>query len=349
MADPAPEWLIEHGIGEHRAMLVDGDRVLAARIFWPGELNPGAQVQAILASKRAGAQRGVARTQRGTEILIDHLPKTVTEGASITVAITRAPIAERGRLKQALGRFVDPQTITADSERGIAPDEEPGFRYPMLGVEKARHLPRGQTLDERWDEVWHAASAGQIDFAGGSILVSPTPAMTLIDIDGQGAPRELALAAIPAIAQAVGWFDIAGNIGVDFPTIAAKADRRAVDDALGTALGTALGETLGHWPHERTAMNGFGFVQLVARLEGPSLLHRFATSRVGLCARMALRAGERAQGIGPVLLITVHPALNAKLKPAWIEELARRTGKEVRIKTDPGVALEAPHAQIIQP
>ena len=36
-------------------------------------------------------------------------------------------------------------------------------------------------------------------------------------------------------------------------------------------------------------MNGFGFVQLVARLNGPSLLHRFAISRLGMAARMALR------------------------------------------------------------
>ncbi|MEM7781608.1 MAG: ribonuclease, partial [Pseudomonadota bacterium] len=121
-------------------------------------------------------------------------------------------------------------------------------------------------------------------------------------------------------------------------TLDSKADRRAVDEALADALAD--------WPHERTAMNGFGFVHLVARLEGPSLLHRFATSRVGMCARAALRAGERAEGAGAVLL-TVHPALKAKLKSQWIEELAKRSGKEVRIETDPGLALEAPHAQVM--
>ncbi|MEM6266101.1 MAG: ribonuclease, partial [Pseudomonadota bacterium] len=97
----------------------------------------------------------------------------------------------------------------------------------------------------------------------------------------------------------------------------------------------------------RTAMNGFGLVQLVARLEGPSLLHRFATSRTGLCARFAVRIAERAVGAGPMLLLTIHPALKAKLKPDWLDELARRTGKQLRIETDPALALEAPQAQII--
>ena len=106
-------------------------------------------------------------------------------------------------------------------------------------------------------------------------------------------------------------------------------------------------EYLADWPHERTAMNGFGFVQLVAQLDGPSLLHRFASSRTGMCARMALRIGERAEGHGAVLELRVHPALKAKLKPEWLDELARRTGKQVRIETDPGLALEAPSAQIL--
>jgi len=93
-------------------------------------------------------------------------------------------------------------------------------------------------------------------------------------------------------------------------------------------------------------MNGFGFVQIIARLEGPSLLHRFAASRVGMCARFALRQAEMLEGAGAVL-VTVHPALKAKFRPEWLDELARRMGREVRIGTDPGLALEAPNAQIV--
>jgi Ribonuclease G/E len=192
-----------------------------------------------------------------------------------------------------------------------------------------------------WEDVWHAASSASLDFPAGEILISVTPAMTVIDVDGIGAPRDVALAAVPAIARALRWFELGGNIGIDFPTLAAKTDRRAVDEAIDAALAD--------WPHERTAMNGFGFVQLVARLEGPSLLHRFASARLGAAARMVLRRAELAAdiGTGRALLLTVHPALKAKLKEAWLAELARRTGREVRIETDPGLAIEAAHAQLL--
>jgi hypothetical protein len=313
------EWLVEEGIGERRALLVEGGEVLAARLQWPGELRAGEVRGAQLVRKLAGTRRGIARLENGTEALVDHLPVTATEGTTGEVRITRAPIAERGRLKRAQARWSDgtqaEATTFAAGER-VVRRFEPGL----------------------WEEVWHAASSGSIAFAGGEILCSVTPAMTLIDIDGDHGPRELALAAIPEIARALRWFDLGGNIGIDFPTLEAKADRRAVDAALDGALA--------HWPHERTAMNGFGFVQIVARLEGPSLLHRFATSRVGMCARYALRLAEQVEGAG-VTLVTVHPALKAKIRPEWLEELRRRTGREVRIETDPALALETPHAQIV--
>ncbi len=314
------EWLIEDGIAETRALLVEGEQVLAAQLRWPGELTAGTRVSGQLTAKLKGTRRGVALLESGTEVLVDHLPPDVTEGQMLALVITRAALAERGRLKRAQARVV----------RADTPEAPPTF----VDGRMVHRLPAGL-----WEEVWHAASSASIDFPGGEILVSVTPAMTLIDVDGIGLPREVALAAVPAIARALAWFDIGGNIGIDFPTLAAKADRRAIDEALGAALD--------HWPHERTAMNGFGFVQLVAKLEGPSLLHRFAASRIGMCARLALRVAERAEGHGAVLELRVHPALKAKLKPQWIDELARRTGRAVRIEADPGLALEAPSAQIV--
>lgn len=320
LTDQPGLWLVEEGIGETRALLIENGEVSGARLGWSGELRAGTSAQAQLTSKASGMRRGLAVLDNGTQVLVDHLPRDLTEGAQFSLLVTRAPIAERGRLKRAQGRFVEAPTAktTATPPEGrTVPSFEAGL----------------------WEEVWHAASSGVITFPGGEILCSATPAMTLIDVDGGRAPRDLALAAIPAIAQALRWFEIGGSVGIDFPTLEAKADRLAVDAALATALTD--------WPHERTAMNGFGFVQLVARLEGPSLLHRFASSRVGLCARYALRVAERADGIGPVLLLRVHPALKAKLKPAWIDELARRIGKQVRIESNPGLALEAPNAQIL--
>ena len=314
------EWLIEEGIAETRALLVEGEQVLAARLMWPGELTAGTRCNARLVTKLKGSRRGVALLANGTEALVDHLPPQLTEGQALDLVITRAPLAERGRLKRAQAR--------------VAGTETPPAPAPFPAGRLVRRFPAGL-----WEEVWHTASSGSIEFAGGEILVSVTPAMTLVDVDGIGDPRTVALGAVPAIARALRWFDLGGNMGIDFPTLTTKADRRAVDDALEAALAD--------WPHERTAMNGFGFVQLVTRLEGPSLLHRFATARLGMAARMALRRAElAAEGTGRAVLLRVHPALKPKLKETWLTELAHRTGRELRIETDPGLAIEAAHAQL---
>ena len=311
------EWHVEEGIGECRALLIEGDDVVAARLRWPGELAAGDRFEGRLLRKNG--TRGVAEHPSGREVLVDRLPRDASEGASYRFAVTRAAMTERGRFKLPAARPADQAGPTTGDVFEIG--------------KPVRRLPSGV-----WEEIWHAASSGEIGFAGGSLLFAVTPAMTLIDIDGDLPPRELALAAVPEIARWLPLFDLGGSIGIDFPTIEAKTDRKAVD--------AALEEALADWPHERTAMNGFGFVQLVARLEGPSLLHRFATSRVGLAARMALRRAEIVEGPGATLL-TLHPALKARLKPEWLADLERRTARPVRIEIDPGLAIEAAAAQIV--
>lgn len=259
----------------------------------------------------------------GIELLVDRIPVRLTEGARLALVVTRAAIAERGRFKRAQARVIE----ESESGRSVQAND-----VLVLG-DTVRKLRSGA-----WEDIWHAASSGEVPFDGGSLLFAVTPAMTLIDIDGDLPPRDLALAAVPAIARWLPLFDLGGSIGIDFPTLQAKTDRKAVD--------AALEEALTDFPHERTAMNGFGFVQIVARLEGPSLLHRFATSRVGMAARMALRRAEMVEGPG-VTLLRIHPAIKAKIKPEWITELERRTARPLRIETDPGLAIEAATAQIV--
>lgn len=319
-------WYVEEGIGEERAVRLNGDSIVEARIAWPGELTAGQIEDAVLISRAAGSRRGTARFASGEEALVDRLPPSAAEGAAIRLEVTRPALGERHRRKLARARptSADPRPApTLADQLGAAGND----------VRIVRRFPAGD-----WFDLLSEAFAGEVAFPGGALQFSPTPAMLLVDVDGPLDPRSLALAAVAPLAGAIRRFDLGGSIGIDFPTLQSKDDRRAVDQALGTALA--------EWPHERTAMNGFGFVHLVARLERPSLLHRAAFARASMAARSVLRRAERLDGTG-TLLLTGHPALEAQLKPEWLTELARRSGREVRWESNPALALEAPQAQLV--
>jgi hypothetical protein len=320
------EWLVENGIGEERALLVEGDQVIAARVNWPGVLATGQVEDAVLVHFDPARRRGTARFVSGEEALVDRLPPASLEGAALRIEVTRPAIAERGRLKRAQAR------PSAAAPRA-APTLAETLARDVAPVRAMRRFPAGA-----WEEVWSEAWSGEVAFAGGSLLFSLTPAMTLVDVDGAAPAGALAQEAVAPLARAIRRFDLGGAIGIDFPSLTRKEDRRAVDEALAAAL---VG-----WPHERTAMNGFGFVQLVARLERPSLLHRLTLSRAEAAARMLLRRAEMVEEPG-TLLLTAHPAVIANVADVLLAELGRRTGREARLAGNPALALYGGFAQAV--
>lgn len=316
------EWLIEEGIGEDRALLIHNDEVLAARVDWKNSLTAGHIMQAKLVSRQSGSSRGTAQSPSGENILVSRLPRDATEGSMITIEITRPALSDGSRSKLAQARPSKEQPRPAPS---LAEN---------LGGRITPRFPAGQ-----WEDVWSDAWSGTVEFTGGALHFSPTPAMTLVDVDGTLPPRDLALAAVDPLAEAISRFGLAGSIGIDFPTLQAKDDRKAVDGALAVALAD--------WDHERTAMNGFGFVQIVARLEAPSLLHLLHHSRAQAAAKMVLRRAEAVEEAGTVQ-ITAHPAVTARLGDTEIAALQRRLGRDVVIEADAGLALDSGFAQALQ-
>ncbi len=278
-------------------------------------------------------RRGTVRLADGTLAHIDQLPHESTQGVTLTVRVVRAAIAERGRTKL-------PVTRPAPGEN---PAPAPSLREEIEATgARLRALPvtNREFAQHGWDDLIEQAQTGEIAFPGGSIIVSPTPAMTLIDIDGTLPPLKLSLAAIPVIAEALHRLDIGGSIGIDFPSLADKKDRQQVDKAIADALID--------WTGERTAMTGFGFVHLVARLERASLVARLARRPVAAAARILLRQAERVVEPG-VVLLSANPAVLDAISPEWEAQLVRRTGRAVRRKPDPALALFGGFAQAVAP
>ena len=325
------EWLHETGIGEERAILVEGGTIIAARVEWNEGLRLGLVAKARLVAKRASADRGTVRFPSGEEALVDGLPRDAHEGVEIMVRVTRSAIAEHGRHKLAKARAASGEIARP------APTLLESLRGGDLPVRTVR-ADDGALDAHGWQELMEQAQSGLVPFAGGSLVVSPTPAMTLIDVDGVLPPRSLALAAVPAIVTALSRLDIAGSVGIDFPSLGERRDRQAVDAALATALAS--------WRGERTAMNGFGFVQLVSRLERPSLVARLQRQPVAAAARMLLRQAERVPP-GGALLLVARPEVRAAIRSEWLAELARRSGRPVSWREDPTLALSGGFAQAI--
>ncbi len=92
------EWLIEDGIGETRAVLVEDGHMRAAQLFLSGELRAGAILDATLVSRQSGSKRGTVRLPSGEQALVDGLDKSASEGACIRVLVTRTSIRESGRI-----------------------------------------------------------------------------------------------------------------------------------------------------------------------------------------------------------------------------------------------------------
>ncbi len=308
------EWFYEAGIGENRAALVSRGTIWKARIELEGS---GPRTGGVFEARLIDRNTGKVALAGGGEALCDPLPKGITQGAALRVKIVREAIPEPGRAKL-------PKAVPAPAD--AAPDDGPDLlariRATGLPVRMLRaHEP--DLLEEAgWSEVLDEAVSGEIVFPGGALRLSPTPAMTLFDVDGPAPLEPLAVAAAHAVARAIERHGIAGSIGIDFPTLSGKAARNAIAEAIDAALPQ---------PFERTTVNGFGFLQIVRRRTRPSLPELLRADPIGAETRAELRRMERLPPPPPAThMVTMRIARRMAQQPGWSEELARRTGGMTR-------------------
>jgi hypothetical protein len=186
-----------------------------------------------------------------------------------------------------------------------------------------------------WEDLIEHARSGVISFAGGELRISPTPAMTLIDVDGYLPPEALALLGSAEAASWVNRLDIGGSIGIDLPTAGSKSARQAAAQAIDDAL---------RQPFERTAVNGFGFVQIVRPRTRASLLE-LAQDRGEFEARALLR--RAALGEPGQKTLVAAPAVVRVLEAHadWLPRLSRQLGGTVRLRADPSLPISGGYAE----
>ncbi|WP_375243569.1 ribonuclease [Sphingomonas parapaucimobilis] len=312
------EWLYEAGIGEARAALVEDGRIVQAAIELAATLTVGTVAEGRLVELLPGRQGRVTLNQGG-DVLLSPVPKGITQGSALTVIVTREAIPERGRAKL-------PKAQLAPEDARPAPGPDLRTRIAATGLAVRELLPHQPDALEAagWSELLDEAMTGEIGFGAGVLRMTPTPAMTLFDVDGSPPHEALSIAAARAVAEAILRHGIGGSIGIDFPTLEGKGPRQAVAEALDAALPL---------PFERTAVNGFGFLQIVRPRPRASIPERLGIDPVGARARTLLRQWER-EPPGPAPTYRVSGAVHDRLMahPAWREALERRTGRPLLLE-----------------
>jgi hypothetical protein len=315
-----PEWLIERGTAEIRAALVDDGEIIEARIQLEGSTLAGSVISARLVDTGINGRNAVAVTEGGIEYLLPRGAPGVTDGALQNIEVTREAIPGAEPWKRPLAK-------TNPTKPSHAP--------ALAG----RELPFPAATDELgksgWNDLIEEARSGVVRFAGGELRISATPAMTLIDVDGYLPPDELAVLGATEAAKSIRRLDIGGSIGIDLPTV----NRRAARQHAAAAIDAVLPQ-----PFERTAVNGFGFVQIVRPRLRASLIE-LAQDRAAFEARALLRRAA-FEPPGPKRLVA-HPAIIAVLEKRsdWLDALARQIGGKVELRADAALPISAAYAE----
>ncbi len=333
------EWLYEKGLGENRALLLEGGRAVEAHLeIFPAPLQPGDILPMRVVEIQAPGRRAIVRlsapgaapdTNPDFEAVLEPLPDRTALKSEILVEIVREPIFDGRIHKRAKARPAPPEAATGNAPALLARLE--ATDHPIVTVE-----PHGPDLLEEagWSEILEQAETGQVDFPGGSLSIIPTQAMTLIDVDGWLDPDALALAAATAAGRAIRLFGIGGSTVIDFPTVSNKEARKKVADTVMAGVGEGA---------EATAVNGFGLMQIVRPRPRRSLIELVRDDPSRRAAGALMRRAERSGLIGAVT-ITAAPMVVKALEVAQApDQLAPRLGGAVTLVADPKLALWSGH------
>ena len=305
--------------GERRAAFVENGNIVEIHI----------QRDALWALGECGAGRIDRKTPSGAYVIADDNSELLLrskmgapEGARIMFEVTREAIAEPGRNKP-------PEIILRE---GVC---EPLMGKDALWEARVASL-EPSAINASIAEGFDVAIAGQSQRGDVTISFQRTKAGLVFDIDGIGDAFAINMIAATEIARLLRLYQVGAMVLIDFVSMESKAQRTQIAEAFDAASVADLR------PFERTAINGYGMMQVVRARPRPSVLDQLFGTRIAALsdetqAYWLLRAVAESHGFG-VRSVTARPEVATLLQSegwaAWRAAAVRLAGADMVVVAD---------------
>jgi hypothetical protein len=185
-------------------------------------------------------------------------------------------------------------------------------------------------------EGFDVAIAGQSQRGDVTISFQRTKAGLVFDIDGIGDAFAINMVAATEIARLLRLYQVGAMVLIDFVSMDSKAQRTQIAEAFDAA------SVADPRPFERTAINGYGMMQVVRARPRPSVLDQLFGTRIAALsdetkAYWLLRAVAQSTGFG-TRTVTAQPDVATLLQSerwaAWRATAVRLAGADMVVVAD---------------
>ncbi len=338
--------------GEAQVAVVDDQRLLDYALWRPGAPDGVGDVYRgrVIASVPTMAGAFVALGGADAEGFLPDSEgaKGLTAGTVLTVRVTRAAQGTKGPRLAAAKSGDGPLGLV---RRGPDPVRRLAARYPgapvlvddPLVAASVGGTVTAEVLDEEVASAIEALSRPEVELAGGARLsIWPTPALVAIDVDAGGMVagrmrhEVVNRVVLPALAQQIRLRNLSGGIVVDLAGMSVRKRAALGPDFVAALAGDPLQPRF-------LGFTALGLAEIVrARVYPP--LHELVAGPLaaGLAALRAVLAAFDGDPRG-LAAVRAHPAVVSALQadPAALPSLARRVGRGVTLRSDPGLPATA--------
>lgn len=305
--------------GERRAAVVEGGHILEIHIQRDAQWVLGEWGNGRIDRKTPSGAYIMADS--GSELLL-RSKISDPEGSRVAFEVMREAISEPGRTKP-------PEIMLRNNLPDPLPQKDALWNNRLS-------LPEHKTVVASIASGFDVALAGQSIVGDVTVSFQRTKAGLVFDVDGIGNAFAINSVAATEIARLLRLYQIGAMVMVDFVSMEAKTQRTQIAEIFDAA------STLDQRPFERTAINGYGMMQVVRARPRPSVLdHLFGTRIAALSdetqAYWLLRAVATSSGFGP-RTVTARPDVAQLLQSGqwaqWRAEAIRLSGADMVVVAD---------------